>query len=101
MPYINVDIDASEVLPELDTDDLVKELRKRSKKGDEVAVSALSELDVAERDARHIRDLVQEGAAHELLCFFDRLFYAKDAERLSAAYRNLPRDPDSGRPVIQ
>ena len=101
MATVTVDIDPSEVIDEIDTDDLIDELKARAKRGrDALASSYVSQLGSA-NDEDRIREMVDAGAAQELLCFMSRLLEPKVGERLAAAYAKLPRDPATGRPVIQ
>lgn len=96
---VTVDIDIDEVLGELSDRDLIDEITDRG----------LSMLGIApkgtftERDLSDMKDAAEAGRAWDLMAIFQSALglSSRSQEAIAAAYAALPRDPDTGRPVIQ
>lgn len=99
---------AGTVTAYIDVDDVLAELTDRDLI-DEVADRGLSMLGIApkgtftERDLSEMKDAAEAGRAWDLMAIFQSALglSSRSQEAVAAAYAALPRDPESGRPVIQ
>ncbi len=95
---VTVHIDIDEVLGDLSDQDLIDELQERGITASGVAAKGA----FTERDLLDLKDAAEAGRAWDTLAIVQSaLCSGRLAQAVAAAYASLPRDPQSGRPVIQ
>lgn len=88
-----VEVDADEVLDELSDDDLLNELKSRK-----IDVPLFGDREHLMRD---IEDAARAGRAFDLLLLVQSAILPSTSPCKATPYESLPRDPITGRPVIQ
>lgn len=98
MVTVTVDVDVDQVLEELSDDELLEAIKDR---GLFLTDSAPKGLFTA-RDLTDMKDAAEAGRAYDLLAIVQAAFCpSRPFDTIAATYAALPRDPASGRPVIQ
>lgn len=96
---VNVDVDVGDVLDEVETKDLVRELRSRARDEGESLVAELTH-GLSAWDAEKLREAVKNDDGRRVIDLLAPLMFPA---RLPTpdAFSKLARDPATGRPVIQ
>lgn len=98
MVSVTVEVDADEILDELSDSELLEVIKDR---GLFLTDNAPKGLFTA-RDMTDMKDAAEAGRAYDLLAIVQAAFCpSRPLDTIAATYAALPRDPASGRPVIQ
>ena len=102
MPTINVSVDVNvdEVLDDIDTKDLVRELRSRARDEGESLVAELTN-GLSAWDAEKLREAVKNDDGRRVIDLLAPMMFPNRHGPTVDKFAKLARDPATGRPVIQ
>ena len=98
---VNVDVDVDVVLEDIDTKHLVRELRSRAKETGEASLLDEVNQRLSAWDIEKLREAVKNDDGHRVIDILAPVMFPDRSGPKADKFAKLPRDPATGRPVIQ